>query len=497
MSRDGSEVAGFVDPQARLAGALSANQPGSSTAHVVVMVPSYSVADSLMAHYLHRIPALEHRYLLSLLVLPRVPGCEIVFVTSLRPADVVVDYYLSLMPRACRADVASRIHLVDVPDPTPRTLSAKLLDRPDLIAGIRRTVGGRAGYLDPWNVTAAEMELAHRLDLPLNGTRPELWPLGFKSAGRKVMRAAGVPLPLGHEDVSTVEGVVAAAESVRREHPASAGVVVKTDNSGTGDGNRVLRFANLATADDVRAAVEALEPWYLADLTAGVVVEELVEGPGFASPSVQVDITPGGRVAVLSTHEQLLGGHDGQVYVGCRFPADASYGDALSSHGEAVGRVLAEHGAMGRFCVDFAAVRTPSGGAALFGLEINLRKGGTTHPYSVLRNLAPGRYDVGTGRWITDDGDERCYRSTDNLVDPAWRGRAAHDVIEAIRAAGLEFDPRSRTGVVLHMFCGLDIDGRIGLTAIGVSDDHAEELYAAAVTALSVPAVPAGVPVPV
>lgn len=490
-------VTAIVDPQTRLAGALCANQPGSTTPHVVVVLPSYSVSDSLMAHYLHRMPALEHRYLLSMLALPRVPTCEILFVTSLRPAEVVVDYYLSLMAPEDRADVASRIHVVDVPDPSPRTLSAKLLDRPDLVAEIRRLVGGRPGYLDPWNVTAAEMQLARMLDLPLNGTRPELWPLGFKSAGRKVMREAGVPLPLGREDVRTVDGVVAAAEWVRREHPGAAGVVVKTDNSGTGDGNRVLRFATLPGSALLGAAVESLEPWYLADLAAGVVVEELVEGPGFASPSVQVDITPGGRVSVLATHEQVLGGPDGQVYVGCRFPADASYAHTLSAHGAAVGRVLAGRGAMGRFCVDFAVIRTATGQPVPFGLEINLRKGGTTHPYSALRNLAPGRYDVRTGRWVTRDGTERCYRSTDNLVDPAWRGRAARDVIEAVRTAGLEFDRGPRTGVVLHMFCGLDIDGRIGLTAIGRSDDHAEELYAAAVTALSVPAVPAGAPVPV
>jgi hypothetical protein len=119
------------------------------------------------------------------------------------------------------------------------------------------------------------------------------------------------------------------------------------------------------------------------------------------------------------------------------------------------------------------------------GLEINLRKSGTSHPYSVLRNLAPGHYDSRTGRWVTDDGEERCYRATDNLVDPDWHGRAAAEVIHAIRTAGLDFDPLTRTGVVLHMFCGLSIDGRLGLTAIGISPEHADELYRAAVAALT------------
>ena len=91
----------------------------------------------------------------------------------------------------------ARFRILVVPDQSPRSVSAKLLDRPDLIARLRRMVGGRLGYIEPWNVTPAETELARRLGMPLNGTAAELWPLGFKSNGRRVMRRAGVPVPLG------------------------------------------------------------------------------------------------------------------------------------------------------------------------------------------------------------------------------------------------------------------------------------------------------------
>ena len=482
----------FGYSRSRLAHALSANQPGSGTPHTVVVLPSYSVSDSLLAHYGHRIPALEHRFLTSLLMLPRLAHSHILFVTSLHPGPDVLDYYLSLMPPQHRLDAASRIDILEIPDPSPRSVSAKLLDRPDLIAEIRERTRGRVAHIEPWNVTKIETKLARRLGMPLNGTAPHLWPLGFKSSGRRIMRTAGVPLPLGHEDVRTVDGIVAAALSIREQRPEAAGVVIKTDNSGTGDGNRILRFAPSDTIEDLRGAVESLEPWFLAEIPLGVVVEELVVGTEFTSPSVQIDIAPDGHVEVLSTHEQLLGGDNGQVYLGCAFPADPDYGYKLAAYGQAVGRALAEQGALGRLCVDFAAARSGSGRWRVYGLEINLRKSGTTHPYSVLRNLAPGRYDSHTGRWVGDDGAERCYRATDNLVDPAWHGRTADDVIQAIRSAGLDFDPMSRTGVVLHMFCGLNIDGRLGLTAIGTSPDHAEELYDAAVVALSVRAVSAG-----
>lgn len=139
---------------------------------------------------------------------------------------------------------------------------------------------------------------------------------------------------------------------------------------------------------------------------------------------------------------------------------------------------------MGRFCVDFAATRSSGSQWRVHGLEIILRKSGTSHRFSLLRNLVPGQVDDGTGTWSVADGSERCYRSTDSLGDPSWRGRPADDVITAVRAAGLELDPRSGIGAVLHTFVGLDIDGSVGLTTIGSSPAHAERLHRVAVAAL-------------
>jgi ATP-grasp domain len=467
-----------------LARARSANRPGSSEPHTVVVLPSYSVSSSLLARYAQRIPALEHRQLLAMLMLPLVPGSEMIFVTTKLPTERVLEYYLSLVPTGRRLDTRARIRLIEVPDPTPRSITAKLLDRPDLISEIRTMTRGRLAHIEPWNVTHLEMEAANRLGLPLNGTPPRLWPLGFKSNGRRLMRKAGVPLPLGHEGVRCVADIIAAAESIRRQHPSAAGVVIKLDDSGTGDGNRVVRFDESATTAALQDTVESLEAWYLAEIASGAVVEELVTGQQFASPSVQVDIAPGRRVTVVSTHEQLLGGANGQEYQGCRFPADVDYRSQVTSYGEAVGRLLANQGAMGRLCVDLAAAKS-SGTWQLYGLEINLRKSGTSHPLTLLHSLVPGHYDDMSGSWSTDDGGQRCYRSTDSLIDPSWRGRTADDVINALHSAGLGFDRRSGIGAILHMFIGLDIDGLIGLTTIGHSAGHAEQLYEATAAALA------------
>ncbi len=475
--------------QAQLATALAANQPGSGVDHVLVALASYSIGESLLAHYEDRLPALEHRYLNSLLLLNRVADCDLLFVCSEPPADEVLEYYRSIVSPAAAERMARQARCVAIADRSPRSLASKLLDRPDVLEAIRREIGDRLAVIEPWNVTDDEVAVALAIGAPINGSMPELWPLGFKSAGRRLFRAADVPVPTGREDVRDVVGVLGAMQAIKAARPAVRGVVVKLDDSGAGDGNVVLPVTDDGgeplSDDALRASVDALPHWYREALAGGGVVEELVEGTGFCTPSVQIDLSPSGEPTVLSTHDQICGGDNGQVYLGCVFPADPDYAAELARLGLAVGIELGRAGAVGRASVDFVAAMDDARAWHLHALEINLRKGGTTHPYAALRNLVPGRYDTETGRWVVDaDGSERAYRATDNVVDPGWEGRSPRSVIEAVRSAGLQFDPERGTGVVLHMLACLAVDGRFGATAIGTSRAHAGDLFEAMVVAV-------------
>jgi len=478
----------FTDLQSELGSVWSMNRPGGLP-HVLVALPSFSVSESMLSHYASRIPALEHRYLLASLMLPRIEQCEMVFICSQTPEPEIFDYYLSLAPPALRASARSRLRTVTVDDLSARSVAEKLLDRPDLLERLRASFAGRPAFIEPWNVTQHEVEIAVRLGAPINGTPPGLWPLGFKGAGRKLFRAAGVPTPAGREDVRTVDDICAAIAAVRAERPAAQGVVVKLDDSGAGDGNLVIELRDLAgrrlSDPAIRSRAESMPEWFLSDLTRGGVVEELVTGSRAASPSVQIDISPYHEVSVLATHEQLLGGPSQQIYMGCRFPADAAYAPQLAQYGQAIGQELANRGVIGRLSVDFIALADTAGRWDLYALEINLRKGGTTHPYAALRNLAPGRYDAEAGSWCATYGHSRCYVATDNLVDQRWLGLPPADVIRAVAEAGLQFDHRTGTGVVLHMLSCLAIDGRLGLTAIGRTHDHARALYDATAAAIA------------
>ncbi|MBI2776192.1 MAG: hypothetical protein HYX57_02835 [Chloroflexi bacterium] len=466
--------------QERLGPALDANREGSGVENVLIALPSFSVSESLLSHYGDRVTSLEHRYLGSMLISSRIETCTILYLPTRAPDPEIVEYYVALVPPDRRDAVRARTRVIEVGGGVRRSVAARLVDRPDLIERLRAEIGDRPALIEPWNVTEHEVAFALALGVPINGTAPELRPIGFKSAGRRLFTDARVAMPYGLEDVRSVDDVVDAVLAIRAARPEAPGVVIKHDDSGAGDGNVVLDLGPMDGAADpaawVRAQVEALPHWYRADLALGGIVEERITGVRFTSPSAQVDIRPGREVVVLATHEQVLGGPGGQVYLGCRFPADPAYAPRLAEDAARIGEQLAMRGALGRFSVDYVAAADDDGVWRIFALEVNLRKGGTTHPYSALRNLVPGRYDAAAGRWIARDGSTRAYSATDNLVDPAWLGLPQGAVIEAVRAAGLQFDPGNATGVVLHMLSGLSIDGRLGVTAIARTPAEAEAM---------------------
>jgi PGM1 C-terminal domain/ATP-grasp domain len=459
-----------------LAAAWSLNREEMPDEHVVIALPSFSIAPTIMSHYARRLPALEHRYLLSTLMLGRVRSCHLVFVCSRRPEPAVIDHYLALTgdPSA-----RHRLHIVDVADESPRPIAAKLLDRPDLVTEIRGLLAGRPAFLEPWNVTDLEVAVSAALGVPAFGTSPDLWHLGFKSAGRALFARLGVPTPEGAGDIHDIAGVADVIWQLRHRRASLPGVVVKHDDSASGDGNMVVGLVNrdgrAVPEAVVRSALQRLPDWFRSDLMLGGVVEELICGAGVTSPSVQFDILPDGEVDVLSTHEQVLGRDDGQVYLGCRFPADPTYAPELARHARTVGTELARLGARGRVGIDFMARRRGMT-SEVYALELNLRKGGTTHPYTALRNLVPGRYDVSSARWLADDGAVRCYSATDNLQHDGWVGLDGSRVLATVIEAGLAFNRETRSGVVLHMLSGLSVDGRLGLVAIAPTREEADAL---------------------
>jgi hypothetical protein len=187
-------------------------------------------------------------------------------------------------------------------------------------------------------------------------------------------------------------------------------------------------------------------------------------------------VTPLGELEILSTHDQLLGGPSGQAYLGATFPADSEYAAAITREAAKVGRRLAAEGVLGRFAVDFVVVR--SGGEwEPFAVEINLRKGGTTHPFLTLQFLTDGTYDPERAVFTAPNGQVKSFVASDHVESEAYRGLTIEDVFDIAVRHGLHFDQSRQTGIVFHMLASLGTVGRFGLTAVEDSPPEAMQLY--------------------
>jgi hypothetical protein len=279
---------------------------------------------------------------------------------------------------------------------------------------------------------------------------------------------------------------------MRRASPGIAEVIVKLNEGVSGEGNALVDLRNLPQPGDpteseavagrlMQMQLESPETPFSAYVAKfeerGGVVEERISGDELRSPSVQLRVVPGGEVELLSTHDQLLGGASGQSYLGCAFPADPAYSSTISEQAARVGKLLAREGVLGRFAVDFVVVRDPDGSWRSYAIEINLRKGGTTHPFLTLQFLTDGRYDQRLGVFLTRDGREKHLVATDHLESPQLRGLTIDDLFDIVARHGLHYDQSRQAGIVFHMISSLTEHGRVGLTAVGDTADEAQATY--------------------
>jgi hypothetical protein len=381
------------------------------------------------------------------------------------------------------------------------SLTEKLLARPRLLEHIRSLIPDpNRAHLVPYNTTELERELAVRLGIPMYGADPRHFHLGTKSGARKIFAEENVSHPLGVEDLRSLEEIATAIAGMRKKKPSIGRVVVKLNEGVSGAGNANVDLTSLpapgdsteraAVLDRVKAMKFESDRMSLDRFTdtlaeyAGI-VEELISGREFCSPSAQLRVTPLGVVEALSTHDQMLGGPSGQAYLGCRFPASSDYAAAIMREALKVGRRLMKEGVLGRFALDFVAVLNDRNEWEVYAIEINLRKGGTTHPFLTLQFLTDGSYDAETGVFRTPSGETKAFVASDHVEAAAYRAFTHEDLFDVAARYGLHFDQARQKGIVFHMMNGVGESGSLGLTAVGNTREEAEALYEKMVAALN------------
>jgi PGM1 C-terminal domain/ATP-grasp domain len=486
------ELAEFERLKPRLATLWNALAAREEEPYTSVVIPSLTLDQSELSK-LEASSFYEER-LLFLLIRLRNPQARMVYVTSQPVHPLVLDYYFQLLAGIPASHARARLTLLCAYDASPRSLTEKILERPRLIQRIRYGIPDSSrAFMTVFNSTPLERRLSVLLGIPLNGVDPALTPLGTKSGSRKIFREAGVATPEGFEDLRSEDDVLGALAQLRRRRPEIRRAVIKLDESFSGEGNAILRYPDSNDPGALRGALQDLSfavpaettPHFLAKLSdMGGIVEEFLEFPESATPSVQLRIDPQGEVVLLSSHDQILGGPNQQVYQGCRFPADEPYRRQIQAAARRVGAVLAQRGVVSRFGVDFYVGSRPGEPHDVFALEINLRMGGTTHPFLALQFLTGGKLDAGSGEFFSPSGHPKFYRSTDNLRSDAYRGVGPEDLIDITTIHRLHYSHGSETGALFHMIGALSQHGKLGLTAIGNSRAEADALFASALDIL-------------
>ena len=484
----GDDVETFRRLQSRLPELFERVFPDRLHPRTVLIVPSLSLDQEVLS----KISGVHHyeERMLCMLQLLRMPRTHIIYVSSQPIAECIIDYYLHLMPGVPQHHARERLTLLSCHDDADVPLTQKILDRPRLRDRIRSALGDLSlAHMACFNVTPLERRLATQLGIPIYGCDPALQAFGSKSGSRKLFRESGLPIADGFEHLADDNDIAEAIAELKGRNPDLRRAVIKLNEGFSGEGNAIFRF-------DEAPSAEVTKKWVadrLADVTfcagdmswelyeskigeMGCIVEAYIEGAHKRSPSVQYRIDPSGRLSPVSTHDQILGGGGDQVFLGCRFPADEDYRLEIQNSGLRTARLLKEKGALGHFGIDFVSVREGDAWRH-YAIEINLRKGGTTHPFIMLRFLTDGAYDSDTGLFSTPGGETRYYYATDNLESAHYRGLTPQDLIDIAVRHNIHFHGPAQRGVVFHLIGALSQYGKLGMVCVDKSHEDASHLY--------------------
>lgn len=463
--------------------------PDLQAAKTVVVVPSLSLDKEILEKISGHIYYEER--MLCLLMLLRMPNTQIIYISSVPIDPVIIDYYLHLLPGITGYHARQRLTMLSCYDSSTIPLTEKILQRPHMMQRIRRHIPPHhAAHMVCFNVTPLEKTLAVQLDIPVYGTDPDHYFIGTKSGSREIFRKLGIDMPAGKENLHTQEEVIDALCQLKTENPSLKKAVLKMNDAFSGEGNAVFNYSNLVAGSELKKSIAASLPYNLTiiaeDLSKkiffekfqlmGGIVEEFIDGVEKTSPSVQCRIDPLGGTSIISTHDQVLGGDQQQVFIGATFPANKEYAVELGHISTHIAKELASRGVLGRFGIDYISVKEGDRWKH-YAIEINLRKGGTTHPYLMLQFLTDGKYQSETGMFFTATGQERFYFATDNVKTVSCKGLTPPDLIDMAMSHNLLYNGSTQEGVMFHMISALSQYGKMGIVCIGSSHERAADYF--------------------
>lgn len=445
--------------------------------------------------------------MLFLLFLLKYKRTKMIYVTSKGFNTDLFDYYVDLVAddeKEARK-MKSRLTHIAVNHETDSAipLTDRLLaDKNALREIVEHISNKKTAVLRCYFPSKSERKLAVELGIPLFGSKEKFDFIGTKSGGRKVFRLAGLNVIPGYSYLENFSALSEAMAKLMKNYPYYKKMVIKLNEGASGRGNCVFNVKDFLKENDIEISintnVEKLAQTikknfkqYLSFQQSGEesvsyirkfnklggIVELFIDGNIKFSPSVQVSISASNQASIVSTHEQILGGPDKQKYLGCSFPSLPSHRKLITSEAKKVADWMAKKGMIGHFGIDFIVVKNEnSNKIKTYPIEINLRKGGTTHPFRIAYYLTRARYN-------NKEGLLKCgkvpihYLAMDLIESDKYCGSDPMKLVRLVRKSKISFNENTKKGALVYMPGLVQKYGKFGAICIGHSDEEAKILY--------------------
>tara|TARA_B100000925_G_scaffold289712_1_gene273221 strand:+ start:1858 stop:3381 length:1524 start_codon:yes stop_codon:yes gene_type:complete len=460
---------------------LNAFKRGEKVQYIIA--PSMSFDRKL----LQGIEGIEHYELRSFWEILRVKrkNTYVTFVSSEDVSEVLFNHFVEVFNLS--SEEISRVSFVKCPRVKGElSLSKNLLMNQSCILDIKESLQTNNVILEAFVRTEDERLLAKALGVPTWHNHPQMDYFHTKSGNRFIV-GDDAQMPVGFSDLYSRESVIKALIKLRNKSVCDS-FMVKLNYGVSGQGNMKVTidkesWDSLSDLDKKLAAEKSfingdlfnkslsLESFEQRIIEEGVVVEEFVKGRIIDSPSAQVMVTPE-RVELISTHKQILDSH-GQKFIGGEYPCAHSYRSEVSEVAIQIGKKLKNLNVFGVTSIDYL-ISESNGEMKCFVIELNLRKGGTTHPFMLSNFALQNEGSFREGGLIDKNNVSYSYRSNDNFYPCKEFVSDTSDIINRAKRASILFSRKKSKGVIFHLLNGFSDSGKVGYTVIAPSKVEVE-----------------------
>lgn len=428
------------------------------------------------------------------------PNINVIYLSSLPISNESIEHLLEIA-NVSWEQIKSRVNFINLHNSDPhKSLSDKLINCEKVIMQVKEMIKNKNCYLIPFNTTDKEEYICKKLGLAMWGLHPKLTYLATKSGNKKVFKQAGVNFCEGICDIKSVKTLERKLKQLSSDYPMQYKFMLKLNNGVSGEGNALIElpkcyneYNQLTPLEQKSLILKSIKSMHFfapkmnfkkfeERLVHGSILELFIEGENMISPSCQGIIHPNGEVIILSTHEQVMN-QSGQTFLGSKFPANNVYRQKLTKETKKIGKVLAEKGVIGPFGVDFLLVDNEER-VNLYAIEINIRAGGTTHPYFLTKKITKATYDEDKAILKTKDGREIYYQSNDNVISDKLKSRSSKQFLNYMHERKLIYSDIDKNGVAFHLLDAIYPFGKVGFTAISTSRQGVQDLFKKTMSAI-------------